>query len=91
MGLPKLYFFNYVISLNSNVNFNDFLFMANKYIHTYTHTYIHADDSTFSLKNLTSVKELLNAIEILSSFTSLKPNLIKCDISRIVVLKGAVE
>ena len=34
MGLPEICFFNYGISLNSNVNFNDFLLTANKYIHT---------------------------------------------------------
>ena len=31
MGLPE-FFFNYGISLNSIVNFNDFLTMTNKYI-----------------------------------------------------------
>ena len=40
------------------------------------------------MKNLTSVKELLNTTETSSSFTGLKQNLCKCGISGISALKG---
>ena len=40
------------------------------------------------MKNLTSVKELLNITETSSSFTGLKQNLCKCGISGISALKG---
>ena len=54
-----------------------------------TYLYIgYADDFTFSLKNLNSVKKVISTIEIFSSFLDLKPNLSKFEISAIGALKG---
>ena len=38
-----------------------------------------------------SIKELLNAISLYSSFTGLKPNLSKCEVAGIGLLKGLKE
>ena len=41
----------------------------------------YADDSTLSLKNLGSIKELLNTISLFLSFSGLKSNLSKCKVA----------
>ena len=48
----------------------------------------YADDTTFFLENLGSIKELLNTISLFSSFSGLKPNLSKCKVAGIGLLKG---
>ena len=74
---------NFVYFDQSNENIEDVGIFGS------THLYIaYADDSTFSLKNLNSVKKLRSTIEIFSSFLGLKPNLSKFEISAIGALKG---
>ena len=61
-----------------------------KGIKMFENTFVHiayADDSTFFLKDKNSMKELLNTINYYSSFTGLKPNLSKCEVADIGVLK----
>ena len=48
----------------------------------------YADDTTFFLKDLGSIKELLNTISLFSSFSGLKPNLSKCKVAGIGLFKG---
>ena len=65
----------------------------NEGVSIFYNTYLHAayaDYSTFFLKNLNSARKLLNTIEIFSSFTGLKPNLSKCEISLIGTLKEII-
>ena len=47
-----------------------------------------ADDTNFFSQNLGSIKELLNTISLFSSFSGLKPNLLKCEVAGIGLLKG---
>ena len=49
---------------------------------------VYADDSTFFLKDLASVKKLLNIFSYYSKFSGLKPNFSKCEIAGIGSLKG---
>ena len=49
----------------------------------------YADDTTFFLKDLNSVKAVLGIVNIYSKFSGLYPNLTKCEIAGIGVLKGA--
>ena len=51
----------------------------------------YVDDSTFFLKNKNSSRELLNTINLISSFTGLKQNLSKCVVGGIGTLKGVKE
>ena len=55
------------------------------YVFLYT---AYADDSTFFLKNLASLKKLLNIFSYYSTFSGLKPNFFKCKIAGIGSLKG---
>ena len=48
----------------------------------------YADDTTFFLKDTSSVIELMNIFDIFSKFSGLKPNKSKCEIASIGVLKG---
>ena len=43
---------------------------------------------TFFLKNLGLIKELANTISLFSLFSGLKPNLSKCEVTAIGLLKG---
>ena len=47
----------------------------------------YADGTTFFLKKLSSIKELPNTIPLFSSLSGLKPNLSKCDVAGIGLLK----
>ena len=54
------------------------------------HCYLYsayADDTTFFLKDVNSIKEMVNSFHIFSSFSGLRPNLSKCEIAGIGVLK----
>ena len=55
--------------------------------HTFLYT-AYADDSTFFLKNVESIRELIKVFSVFSSFSGLKPNLSKCEIAGIGLLKG---
>ena len=48
----------------------------------------YADDSTFFLKDLASVKKLLDIFSYYSKYSGLKPNFSKCEIDGIGFLKG---
>ena len=49
---------------------------------------VYADDTTFFLKDLSSIRELLKVIDSYSAYSGLKPNISKCDATGIGVLKG---
>ena len=62
-----------------------------KRISIFKHTYLYsayADDTTFFLRDKRSIKELLNTFATFSKYSGLKPNLEKCKISGIGVLKS---
>ena len=48
----------------------------------------YADDTTFFLKDVNSIKEMVNSFHIFSRFSGLRPNLSKSEIAGIGVLKG---
>ena len=47
----------------------------------------YADDTTFFLKHINSINEIVNSFHIFSRFSELRPNLSKCEIAGIGVLK----
>ena len=49
---------------------------------------IYADCTTFFVKNVDYVEEIIKVFDLFSNFLSLKPNLTKCELSGIGVLKG---
>ena len=55
--------------------------------HEYLYT-AYADDTTFFLKDIPSVKKTLTLIEFFSTFSGLRPNINKCEIAGIGVLKN---
>ena len=70
------------------------LIKQNKDIHGLTffdHTFLYtsyADDTTFFLKEKESVKKVMNIFDSFSIYSGLKPNMSKCKIAGIGVLKG---
>ena len=50
-----------------------------------------ADDSTFSLKGIASVRVLVNTFKVFSCFSRLKLNINKCEITGLGILKWAQE
>jgi hypothetical protein len=48
----------------------------------------YADDATFFLQDEASVKALFNTMKLFSNYSDLRPNLDKCEIAGIGVLKG---
>ena len=48
----------------------------------------YTDDTTFFLKDIISTKNMVDTFHLFSDFPGLKPNLPKCEITRIGVLKG---
>ena len=48
----------------------------------------YADDTTFFLKDTISIKNMVDTFHLFSEFSGLKPNLSKCEITGIGVLKG---
>ena len=51
----------------------------------------YVDDSTFFLRDITSVKELINSFNQFYHFSGLKYNIDKCEIASIGSLKGVTE
>ena len=49
---------------------------------------VYADDTTFFIKDVNSIKEMVNRFHIFSRFSGLRPTLIKFEIAGIGVLKG---
>ena len=48
----------------------------------------YADDTIFFLEDIIFIKEMVNSFHIFSRFSGLRPNLSKCKIAAIGVLKG---
>ena len=69
------------------IKFNKNIDEINYFNHEYLYT-ANADDTTFFLKNKTSVKNVLNDVESFWNFSGLCPNLGKCEIAGIGVLKN---
>ena len=69
--------------IKNNKNVNGIILFEITFLYT-----AYADDSTFFKKDKASVKELLNMVNYFSSFTSLKPNLSKCEVAGIGALTG---
>ena len=51
----------------------------------------YGDDTTFFLKDLSSIQELLKVTNFYSAYSGLKPNISKCEVAGIGVLKGVKE
>ena len=51
----------------------------------------YADDSTFFLKDIASIRILANTFKVFSCFSGLKPNINKCEIADLGILKGTQE
>ena len=51
----------------------------------------YADNSTFFLKDISSVKMLVETFKEFSCFSDLKPNIEKCEIAGLGPLKGGLE
>ena len=59
-------------------------------IFNYNYLYsAYADDTTFFLKDIISVKHMVDIFHFFPYFSGLKPNLTKSEIANIGVLKGA--
>ena len=62
-----------------------------KGLNIFDHCYLYsayADDTTSFLKDINSIEEMVNSFHIFSRFSGLRPNLSKCEIAGIGVLKG---
>ena len=75
-----------------------FIFIKNneniKGIEIFKHAFLYtayADDSTFFLRDIPSVKELINSFNQFYHFSCLKANIEKCEIAGIGSLKGVKE
>ena len=65
-----------------------------KGIDLYDHSFLftaYADDSTFFLKDIVSVRVLIDTFKLFSCFSGLKPNINKCEIAGLGILKGVQE
>ena len=63
-------------------------------IFNHNHTFLYAafaDNSTFFLNDLLSVKNLIDTFKVFSLFLGLKPNFSKCEIAGLGSLKGVLE
>ena len=60
---------------------------SNIFYHCYLYC-AYADDTTFFLKDVNSIKKMVNRFHIFSCFLELIPNFSKCEIAGIRVLKG---
>ena len=72
-----------LILIKNNENIQGICIFERTYLYS-----AYADDTTFFLKNIKSLKQLLRTVDYFSSFTGLKPNLSKCEIAGIGILKG---
>ena len=69
--------------IKSNPNLKGLNIFNDNYLYT-----AYADDTTFFANNQKSVRELMKTFQLFSKFSGLKPNILKCEISGIVSLKG---
>ena len=74
----------FFILVKSDKNVHGLSIFEHEFLYT-----AYADDTTFFLKDLNSVKAVLGIANIYSKFSGLYPNLSKCEIAGIGVLKGA--
>ena len=58
----------------------------NLFNHNYLYT-AYADDTTFFLNDQKSIRELIETFKLFSKFSSLKPNILKCEVAGIGSLK----
>ena len=73
----------FFIMIKTNENTHDLNIFEHEYLYT---TY--ADDTTFFLKDISSIKVVLKDLQCFSSFSGLHPNFTKCEIAGIGVLKS---
>ena len=69
--------------IKSNRNINKLRIFEHNFLYT-----AHADNTTFFVKNQTSVIEILKVFDNFSKISRLKPNKSKCEIAGIGALKG---
>ena len=65
-----------------------------KGIDLYDHPFLftaYADDSIFFLKDIVSIRVLIDTFKLFSCFSGLKPNINKCEIAGLGFLKGVQE
>ena len=65
-----------------------------KGIDLYDHSFLftaYADDLTFFLKDIVSFRVLIDTFKLFSCFSGLKPNVNKCEIAGLGILKGVQE
>ena len=82
------YLFILALEILSSLNKND---SSRKGIKVFDYVFLYtayADDSTFFLKDLASVKKLLDIFAYYLKYSGLKPNFSKCEIAGIVALEG---
>ena len=82
------YLFILALEILSSLNKND---SSRKGIKVFDYVFLYtayADDSTFFLKDLASVKKLLDIFAYYLKYSGLKPNFSKCEIAEIGSLKG---
>ena len=65
----------------NGIDLYDYSFLSNAY----------ADDSTFFLKDIAPVRILVATFKVFSCFSGLKPNISKCEIAGLGILKWAQE
>ena len=63
----------------NGIDLYDYSFLSNAY----------ADDSTFFLKDIAPVRILVATFKVFSCFSGLKPNISKCEIAGLGILKWA--
>ena len=71
------------VFIKSNENIKGIEIFENIFLYT-----AYTDDSTFFLRNIPSVKELINSFNQFYHFSGLKTNIEKCEIADIGSLKG---
>ena len=74
------------VFIKSNENIKGIEIFKHAFLYT-----AYADDSTFFLRDIPSVKELINSFNQFYHFSGLKANIEKCEIAGIGSLKGVKE
>ena len=72
-----------LIMLRNNPDIKGLQFFNHVFLYT-----AYADDSTFFVTDISSVKEIICCFSIFTQFSGLKPNLSKCEVAGIGSLKG---
>ena len=74
----------FFILIKTNNNIQGIEIFNHEFLYT-----AYADDTTFFVKDLNSVKVILSSLDQFYTFSGLRPNLSKCEIADIGVLKDA--